>query len=46
MGKSEKAYQQLFKTIRENWEAIAHKVIEKLVKSIDSRVNIMLDTEG
>lgn len=39
MGTSEEAYQQLFSAIREVWDAIAHEAIEKLVKSMDDRVN-------
>jgi transposase len=46
MGKSEEAYQQLFTAIREGWNAIAHEAIEKLVKSIDDRVNAIIHAEG
>ncbi len=46
MGASEEAYQQLFAAIREGWEAIAPEAIEKLVKSMDDRVNAVLHAEG
>jgi len=46
MGKSEEAYQQLFAAIREGWDAIAPAAIEKLVKSMDDRVNAVLHAEG
>ena len=46
MGASEEAYQQLFRAIREGWEAIAPEAIEKLVKSMDDRVNAVLHAEG
>ena len=46
MGKSEEAYQNLFEAIRGGWTAIASKAIEKLVKSINDRVNAVLYSEG
>ena len=46
MDASEKAYQQLFTAIREGWKAIVSEAIEKLVKSMDNRVNAVLHAEG
>ncbi len=46
MGESEEAYQQLFRAIREGWEAIAPEAIEKLIKSMDDRLNAVLYAEG
>jgi len=46
MGKSEQAYQQLFAAILEGWDAIAPEAIEGLVRSMDDRVNAIIDSEG
>ena len=46
MGKSEAAYQALFLAIREGWDAIAPIAIEKLVKSMDDRVNAVILAKG
>ena len=45
MGASEEVYQQLFRATRENWETIASKAIEKLVKNMNDRLNIVLYIE-
>jgi hypothetical protein len=42
MGKSEEAYQRLFSAIREGWDAIAQEAVEKLVKSMEDRVNAII----
>ena len=46
MGTSEEAYQRLFQVIREGWKVISQKVIKKLIKSMDTRVNCILRTKG
>ena len=46
LGKSEAAYQKLFTAIREGWDAIAPEAIETLVKSMDDRVNAVIQSEG
>ena len=45
IGASEEAYQQLFEA-NSRGLAIAHEAIEKLVKSMDDRVNAVLYSEG
>ena len=46
MGKSEEDYQRLFQAIREGWEAIGQEAINKLIKSMDIRVNAILLAKG
>jgi hypothetical protein len=46
MGASEEAYQRLFQAIREGWEAIGQESIKELIKSIDTKVNCVLQAKG
>jgi transposase len=46
MGKSEEAYQRLFKAIREGWGAISQEAINNLIKSMDIRINSVLNAQG
>jgi DDE superfamily endonuclease len=46
MGKSEEAYQRLFKAIREGWKAIGQEAINNLIKSMDIRINSVLNAQG
>ena len=46
MGANEEAYQRLFEAIREGWEAISQEAIKELIKSMDTRVNCVLQADG
>jgi DDE superfamily endonuclease len=46
MGKSEEAYQRLFLAIHEGWEAIGQEAINNLIKSMDIRINSVLNAQG
>lgn len=45
MGKSEKDYQRLFQAIREGWDDIGQEVVVNLIKSMDTRVNTVLNAK-
>jgi DDE superfamily endonuclease len=46
MGRSEEAYQQLFTAIREGWDAIREDVVADLVRSMDTRINAVIQAKG
>jgi hypothetical protein len=46
MGESQAAYDELARVIIEAWEAIPQDYADGLIKSIDNRVNAVLDAEG
>jgi hypothetical protein len=46
MGELQVAYDKLARAIVEAWEAILQDYIDGLIKSMDNRVNGILDAEG
>ena len=46
MGKSKADYQRLFTAIREGWDAIGQEAIDKLIKSMDTRINAVIRAKG
>ena len=46
MGESQSAYDELARVIVEAWEAIPQDYIDKLIKSMDNRVNAVLEAKG
>ena len=46
MGKSEEAYQALYDALNEGWDQIKQSLIDRLIKSIDSRVNAVIAAKG
>ena len=46
MRESQSAYDELIWIIVEAWEAIPQDYINKLIKSIDNRVNAVLEAKG
>ena len=46
MDKNEEDYQRLFQAIREGWDAIRQDAINDLIKSMDTRVNCVLEAKG
>ena len=46
MGESQEAYDALARAIVEAWEAIPQEYIDNLIKSMDNRVNAVLEAKG
>ena len=46
MKKSQSVYDELVRVIVETWEVIVQDYIDGLIKSIDNRVNVVLETKG
>ena len=46
MGESQSTYDELARVIVEVWEAIPQDYIDNLIKSMDNRVNAVLEAKG
>ena len=44
-GSKDTIREALFKTLQEVWNAIGRELMDKLIKSIDTRVNAVLETK-
>ena len=46
MGKTEEAYQALYDALNKGWDVMGQAMIDRLIKSMDSRVNAVIAAKG